>query len=102
LRGQVGVNEITPLAQLDVCQANVAGAFPCLELDQDDTDDTFINFVGTTAADQTKSISTINGDGTVTGPKNFSASAGWEYVGMVKIEVNGSAFWIPYYQPDVA
>jgi hypothetical protein len=101
LYGLVGI-ETTPAAQLDVCQANIAGAIPCLELDQDDEDDVFINFVGATAADQTKSISIVNGDGVVTGPKNFSASAGWEYVGMLKIKVNGQAFWTPYYQPDVA
>jgi len=102
IRGLTGVNEVTIAAQLDVCQSNIAGAIPVLELDQDDEDDVFINFVGTSAADQTKSISTVNGDGAVTGPKNFSASAGWEYVGMVKIEINGSPYWMAYYQPDTA
>jgi hypothetical protein len=102
LKGVVGINEVTVAAQLDVKQSNAAGAIPVLELHQADQDETFINFVGTSAADQTKSISTINGDGTVTGPKNFSASAGWEYVGMVKIDINGSAYWMPYYQPDIA
>jgi hypothetical protein len=102
MRGITGVNEVTIAAQLDVCQSNNAGAIPVLELDQDDQDESFINYVGTSAADQTKSISTINGDGTVTGPKNFSASPGWEYVGMVKVDINGSAYWMPYYQPDLA
>lgn len=102
LRGVVGINEATIAAQLDVAQTNAAGVVPVLELDQADQDESFINFVGTSAADQTKSISTINGDGAVTGPKNFSSSAGWEYVGMVKIDINGSPFWIPYYQPDIA
>jgi hypothetical protein len=102
LKGVVGINEATVAAQLDVAQTNAAGAIPVLELDQSDEDDVFINFVGTSAADQTKSISTINGDGVVTGPKNFSTSPGWEYVGMVKVEINGSAYWMPYYQPDIA
>jgi hypothetical protein len=102
IKGVVGINEVAVAAQLDVAQTNAGGAIPVLELHQSDQDETFINFVGTSAADQTKSISTINGDGAVTGPKNFSASAGWEYVGMVKIDINGSAYWMPYYQPDVA
>jgi len=83
-------------------QNNNAAALPVLQLNQTDQDETFIDFIGTTAADQTKSISTVNGDGVVTGPKNFSASAGWEFVGMVKIDVNGAPFWMPYYQPDKA
>ena len=102
LGDKVGIGLAAPAAKLDVGQIDNAGAIPCLELDQDDVDDVFINFVGTTAADQTKSISTVNGDGVVTGPKNFAAAAGWEYIGMVKVEVNGAPFWMPYYQPDTA
>jgi len=83
-------------------QNNNAAALPVLKLNQTDQDETFIDFIGTSAADQTKSISTVNGDGAVTGPKNFSAAPGWEYVGMIKIDVNGAPFWIPYYQPDTA
>ena len=83
-------------------QNSNAAALTVLKLTQTDQDETFIDFVGTSAADQTKSISTVNGDGAVTGPKNFSAAPGWEYVGMVKIDVNGAPFWIPYYQPDTA
>jgi len=83
-------------------QNNNAAALTVLKLTQTDQDETCIDFVGTSAADQTKSISTVNGDGAVTGPKNFSAAPGWEYVGMVKIDVNGAPFWIPYYQPDTA
>ena len=83
-------------------QNSNAAALTVLKLTQTDQDETFIDFVGTSAADQTKSISTVNGDGAVTGPKNFSAAPGWEYVGMIKIDVNGAPFWIPYYQPDTA
>jgi hypothetical protein len=79
-----------------------AAALPVMKLTQTDQDETFVDFVGTTAADQTKSISTVNGDGVVDGPKNFAAAAGWSFVGMIKIDVNGAPFWIPYYQPDLA
>jgi len=99
---RVGVFTSSPAAALDITQPGSAAAIPVLELDQDDVDDAFINFVGTSAADQTKSISTVNGDGDVTGPKNYSAQDGWTFVGMVKIEVNGSAYWSPYYEPDTS
>lgn len=104
LTGLVGVNLgttlPTPAAQLDILQDDAAGAIPVLELDQDDVNDSFINFVGSEANDQTKSISTVNGDGDVTGPKKFATVAGWEFVGMVKIEVNGVPYWTPYYRED--
>jgi hypothetical protein len=83
-------------------QNNAAGAVEVIKLEQIDDDKPFVDFVGTSAADQTKSISTVNGDGVVTGPKDFSGSAGWAFVGMVRIEVNGAEFWMPYYQPDLA
>jgi hypothetical protein len=100
IRGLTGVNETTIAAQLDVCQSESCGAIPVLELDQDDEDETFINYVGTSAADQAHSISTVNGDGAVDGPKNYSSSAGWTFEGMVKIDINGSPYWMPYYSID--
>lgn len=83
-------------------QNAAAAALPVLELEQNDDNEPFIEFDGTSAADQTKSISTVNGDGAVTGPKNFSSTAGWEFVGMVRISINGNDYWMPYYQPDTA
>ena len=83
-------------------QSSDSAALPVLELEQDDSDEPFIEFDGTSAADQTKSISTVNGNGTVTGPKNFGGTAGWEFVGMVRVSINGNDFWMPYYQPDTA
>lgn len=77
-------------------------ATPTLTLDQDDVDEPFIDFDGTSAADQTKNISTVNGDGSVEGPKNFSSSAGWQFEGMVKVEVNGTDYWMPYYSADTS
>ncbi len=76
-------------------------AWPLL-LKQDDQDKGFVNYEGTSAADQTKSISTVNGDGDVEGPKNFSSSAGWAYAGMLRCAVNGTDGWIPYYTADTS
>ena len=64
---------------------------------QDDADQAFLNWQGTSAADQANNISTVNGDGVVDGPKNKIAAAGWTYAGMVKVEVNGTAKWMPVY-----
>jgi hypothetical protein len=99
---RVGVNVSGPAAQLDVDQSAAAGAIPVLRLDQGDDDVEFVNFVGTSAADQTKNISTVNGDGSVEGPKNFSASAGWAFEGMIRVAVNGTDYWMPYYSADTA
>lgn len=77
-------------------------ALATVTIEQLDDDDTFINFVGTSAADQTKSISTKQGDGVVDGPKIYNSTAGWAFVGMVKVDINGTARWMPYYQEDLA
>lgn len=73
-----------------------------LEIDQNDDNEPFIKYSGTSAADQTKNISTVNGDGAVEGPKNFSASAGWQYEGMIRVDVNGTDYWMPYYSADTS
>jgi hypothetical protein len=99
---KVTINDSTAWGKLTIHQTNAAGAYPVLSLDQDDQDFEFLEFLGTEAADQTKNISTVNGDGAVDGPKLFSASAGWQFVGMIKIAVNGADFWMPYYTPDTA
>ena len=99
---KVGVNTSSFIGKLSVDQSSATGAIAVLSLDQGDEDETFIDFTGTSAADQTKSISTANGDGAVDGPKIYSSQAGWNFVGMIKIDVNGSAAWIPYYTPDLS
>jgi hypothetical protein len=83
-------------------QNNPAAGYATINLEQTDVDEAIVHYIGTSAADQTKSISTVNGDGVVTGPKDFAASAGWAFVGMIKIAVNGVDYWMPYYQPDLA
>ena len=70
-------------APVEINQANSSGAIACLALDQDDQDEPFIKFDGTTASDQSKSLSTDTSVGSLTGH--------------IRIDVNGTDFWIPYY-----
>jgi len=57
-------------------------------IDQDDEDQAFIDFQGTSEAGVTKNISTHPTAG---------ALAGW-----VKIEINGTGRWVPFYQDPSA
>lgn len=75
----VGINLST--GKLHVDQNDVAGAIPVLVLDQGDIDDTFINFIGTSAADGTRSISS---DTTEDAAK----------VGAFRVELNGVVGWM--------
>jgi hypothetical protein len=52
-------------------------------LDQDDVDEPFIKFDGTTASDQSKSLSTDTSVGSLTGH--------------IRVDINGTDYWIPYY-----
>jgi hypothetical protein len=70
-------------ASVEINQANSSGAIACLALDQDDVDEPFIKFDGTTASDQSKSLSTDTSVGSLTGH--------------IRIDVNGTDYWIPYY-----
>ena len=74
-----------------------------VKIEQGDADKAFIDFVGTSSADGYNNISTTLGTATVVGPmQHASGIDGWIFVGMVKIEVNGSEFWMPYYTWDAA
>lgn len=57
-----------------------------LKLEQADDDEPFIEFQGETDTDQSKSLSTDTSVGAITGH--------------IKVEVNGSPFWIAYYAPN--
>jgi hypothetical protein len=80
--GRVGIENTAPAAQLHVVQPSTTAAIPVLTLDQDDIDDVFINFIGTSAADNTRSIST--------------AALG-TYAGKVRVEINGAVRWMAFY-----
>ena len=64
-------------------QASSTGAIAVLTLDQGDEDQEFIRFDGTTATDQTKSLTTDTSVGDLTGH--------------IRVNINGTDFWIPYY-----
>ena len=70
-------------AMVEINQSNSSGAIACLSLDQDDTDQEFIKFEGTTATDQSSSLTTDTSVGSLTGH--------------IRVNVNGTDFWIPYY-----
>jgi len=65
-------------------QSSASGAVPVLKLDQADIDDSFVDIVGTSAADGTRSISS---DTTEEGAK----------FGAFRVEINGVTKWIRVY-----
>ena len=81
---RVGMGIATPTSKLHVRQASATGAQPVLELEQLDVDYAFTNYVGTSAADATRSIS------------SSTATAG-NKVGAIRIRVNGTERWIRIY-----
>ena len=80
---KIGFGTATPAdASVEINQANSSGAIACLSLDQDDTDQEFIKFDGTSASDQGSSITTDTSVGSLTGH--------------IRVNVNGTDYWIPY------
>jgi hypothetical protein len=81
---KIGFGTNTPAdASVEINQTNTSGAIACLSLDQDDTDQEFIKFDGTTASDQSASLTTDTSVGSLTGH--------------IRVNINGTDFWIPYY-----
>ena len=70
-------------AMVEINQSVTDAAIACLSLDQDDTDEPFIKFDGTTASDQSSSLTTDTSVGSLTGH--------------IRVDVGGTDFWIPYY-----
>ena len=64
-------------------QASSTGAIAVLTLDQGDGDQEFIRFDGTTASDQSSSLTTDTSVGSLTGH--------------IRVNINGTDYWIPYY-----
>jgi hypothetical protein len=80
---RIGIGVSSPAAKLEVNQNSSTGAVACLELDQDDTDQEFIKFDGTSASDQGSSITTDTSVGSLTGH--------------IRVNINGTDYWIPFY-----
>ena len=68
---------------MEINQASTTAGTACLSLDQDDTDQEFIKFDGTTASDQSSSLTTDTSVGSITGH--------------IRVNINGTDFWIAYY-----
>ena len=75
-------------ALVEINQANSSGGIACLSLDQDDQDQEFIKFDGTTGSGSTASIST-------------STATDGSKVGAIKINVNGTDRYIRFYDSAV-
>lgn len=85
VQNRLGVGNPSPLATVHADQLSSSGAIPCLYLDQADVDEVFVNFVGTSAADATRSLSSSVAE---TAAPN----------GYIRIKVNGATKWIRFYQ----
>ena len=79
-----GINISTPSATLHIDQSSASGAIPVLKLDQADVDDTFIDFIGSSEADGSASISSD----TTTDSSKYGA---------IRIMINGNTKWIRIY-----
>ena len=70
-------------ASVEINQASTTAGTACLSLDQDDTDQEFIKFDGTSNSDQSSSITTDTSVGSITGH--------------IRVNINGTDYWIPFY-----
>jgi hypothetical protein len=81
---KIGFGTSAPTSGLvNIDQASSTGAIAVLTLDQGDADQEFIRFDGTTASDQSSSLTTDTSVGSLTGH--------------IRVNINGTDFWIPYY-----
>ena len=86
---KIGIGVLAPAdGKLEVNQNSATGAIACISLDQDDTDQEFIYFDGTSAADDSASIS------------SSTASAGGK-VGAVRVSINGTDRWVRFYDSPI-
>jgi len=77
--GSVGMN-VTPTAPLHVDQPSTTAATPVMKLDQGDTSEPFVDFIGTSAGDANSSISSLTSAGAT--------------IGFVQVDVNGAKGWV--------
>ncbi len=82
-----GFGTLTPTSPVHADQSSSSAAIPVQILDQGDIDDTFTNYIGTSAADGSRSISS---DTTEDSAK----------FGAIQIEINGVQKWIRIYDTE--
>ena len=86
---KIGFGTATPgNASVEINQANSSGAIACLSLDQDDVDQEFIYFEGTSASASTASISS-------------STAEAAAKTGAILVNINGTDGWIRVYASAV-
>lgn len=85
--GRVAVGTTSDLGQLTIDQSSTTAAIPTLSLDQADISEGFIDYIGTSAASAAGPISSWT----------VATIAGY-----VRCEINGVAYWMPYYNAPTA
>ena len=80
----VGINNGSPLVPLDVKQDGAAANLPVIRLEQLDTGESFVNFVGTSGGASANSISS-------------SVATAAAKTGAIKIRINGVDAWLRVY-----
>ena len=90
--GSTGANNN---AKFDI-QNDTSGA-ACLELDQNDTDEPFIIYTGSTGTSGGANIDTECDGDTSASTAAAPHSAVWTLKGMYRVNINGTDMWTPYY-----
>jgi hypothetical protein len=86
---KIGIGNATPTnARFEINQTVTDGAIACLNLNQDDEDQEFIYFDGTSEADSSASLS------------SSTASAGTKQ-GAIRVNINGTDRWIRFYDSAI-
>jgi hypothetical protein len=97
---RVGESVSAPDSRFEV-ETEATEGHQAVTIDQNDTDEAFIDYQGDSDTDQNSSISTAQGAGAVDGPKKLSGCGyGWVFEGMVMVEINGAKKWMAYYEID--
>lgn len=95
-----GVRRLT-VTQSGTATIETTGGAACVEMVQGTATGEVFEVTGTIGADYTRTISNVQGDGSLTGPLNRSAQDGWKFANlMMKVVVNGTPYALPLYEGD--
>ena len=86
---RIGIGIAAPTAPLHIDQSGASLAVPVVRLDQGDADESFIDFIGTTASDASTASIALS---TATDGAKFGA---------IRVEINGTHKWIRVYDSGV-